>query len=113
MRILVCGSRHFKDRDLMTNRMFHFGRDVVVIHGGAEGADKMAGEIAAFLGLKVEVFPADWKTHGKKAGPLRNQRMLDEGKPDHVVAFPLEGSVGTWDMIRRAQRAGISLEVVQ
>lgn len=52
---------------------------------------------------------ADWDGLGRKAGPIRNQRMLDEGKPDLVVAFP--GDKGTADMVRRARTA--SLEVLE
>jgi len=50
-------------------------------------------------------FPqGEWDELGKKAGPLRNQRMLDEGKPDLVVAFP--GGGGTKDMVSaRLRRA--------
>jgi hypothetical protein len=47
---------------------------------------------------------------GKTAGPLRNQRMLDEGKPDLVVAFP--GGGGTKDIVRRAVKAGLALHEV-
>ena len=47
---------------------------------------------------------------GKKAGPLRNQRMLDEGKPDLVVAFP--GGGGTKDTVRRAVQAGVIIHDV-
>lgn len=111
MRILVCGSRDYADRDAMTEVMYRFGKGTVVIHGGARGADKMAGEIAAFLRYEVEVYEANWARDGKRAGPMRNQRMLDEGKPDHVIAFPLADSVGTWDMIRRARKAGIPVEI--
>ena len=46
----------------------------------------------------------------KKAGPLRNQRMLDEGKPDLVVAFP--GGGGTKDMVRRSVKAGVPIHEV-
>jgi len=52
----------------------------------------------------------EWDKIGKKAGPLRNQRMLDEGKPDLVVAF--SGSGGTKDMVRRAVKAGVSVHEV-
>ena len=51
-------------------------------------------------------YVADWATHGKKAGPLRNQRMIDEGHPDLVIAFP--GGKGTDDMTRRALAAGVA-----
>ena len=54
--------------------------------------------------------PADWTKHGKAAGPIRNQKMLDEC-PDLVVAFP--GGKGTADMVRRAMKAGIDCWVFQ
>lgn len=79
----------------------------VVIHGYAQGADSLARIWVE--GTNGEVlhapFRADWRTHGKAAGPIRNQRMIDEGKPDLVVAFP--GGKGTADMVRRAAAAGL------
>lgn len=53
---------------------------------------------------------ADWKTHGRAAGPIRNQRMIDEWKPTLVIAFA--GGRGTADMIRRAKAAGIEVREV-
>jgi hypothetical protein len=106
-RVLVCGSRHWTDKSRIRRALAQFDPGDVLIHGGAQGADTIAGEAARDLGLTVEVFPADWKTHGNAAGPIRNQRMLDEGKPHCVVAFPLPGSIGTWDMIRRANKTDI------
>ena len=76
-----------------------------VIHGGARGADYVMGEIAKAAGLPVSIYPADWRKHGKKAGPIRNQLMLDDGKPDCVLAYP--GGRGTADMVRRAKVAGV------
>jgi hypothetical protein len=68
-----------------------------VIHGGANGADYIAGRWAQDTGgIPVEEFPADWNRHGNSAGPIRNQEMLDKGKPDLVVAFP--GGRGTADI---------------
>jgi hypothetical protein len=61
--------------------------------------------------VPIDVYVAQWKKHGRAAGPIRNQRMLDEGKPDLVVAFP--GGRGTADMIRRAERAGVPVQQVQ
>lgn len=121
MRILVCGGRDYgykwegskKVRDLV---VFNNSIDVVkalnptrMIHGGATGADEIAPEVARVLDIPVMCFPADWNTYHKAAGPIRNQQMLDEGKPDLVVAFP--GGTGTADMVRRAKKAGI--EVVE
>ena len=93
MRVLVCGGRDYTDY-----RAFVFAmRDVerehgpfkTIIHGGAKGADWCAHLYATSANPREEIaFPADWKAHGRAAGPIRNQQMLDEGKPDLVVAFP-------------------------
>lgn len=78
-----------------------------LIQGGARGADRSAAECARGLGIKVVTVPADWRTHGKAAGPIRNQRMIDDFKPDLVLAFP--GGRGTADMVSRARAAGIEV----
>ena len=86
--------------------------DAVIIHGGCRGADKQADAIARLSGLKVREFPANW-TLGKKAGPIRNQQMLKEGKPNLVLAFHenIENSKGTKDMINRAKKDGVEVQV--
>lgn len=111
-RVLVCGSRNWSDRDylegFLDRTLESHGIDVV-IHGAARGADTMAGEWASKRGIPVMAFPADWAAHGRAAGPIRNQRMLDEGKPTLVIAFALNLSTskGTSDMLRRAGRANL------
>lgn len=107
MRLLVCGSREFTNAALMRSwfkALLHPGD--VVIHGGARGADVMAGTLAIEFLMNMEVYLADWKRHGRKAGPIRNTLMLREGKPDCVLAFPGRGP-GTRDMMDKALRAGL------
>lgn len=82
-------------------------RPAKIIHGGANGADSLAHQYAHISGIPVTVYPADWKKHGRGAGPIRNAQMLTEGKPDLVVAFP--GGTGTKDMVTRAKRAGVEV----
>jgi len=82
-----------------------------VIAGGARGADTIAAEWAVARDIPANVFMADWEGLGRKAGPIRNQRMLDEGKPDLVVAFP--GGRGTADMVRRAREAGVEVKLIK
>lgn len=106
MRVLVCGSRSWTDRYAIERELRALPDGAIVIHGAARGADTIAGEIANRLGLIVETFPADWKRHGRAAGHIRKRRMLEEGKPDLVLAFDL-GTPGTADMMRQAQRAGL------
>jgi hypothetical protein len=110
MRVLICGGRDFDNQGAMEQAISELSPGTVVIHGGARGADRLAGECAKAAGLVVSAYPADWKTHGRAAGPIRNQRMLDLGKPDLVVAFP--GGRGTADMVRRAKSAGVKVREI-
>lgn len=111
MRILVCGGRDFSDQGLLCkvlgNLVDEFGQEFTIIEGGARGADRMAGTWAQIHNKGHLSFPADWDRYGAAAGPMRNQQMIDEGKPDLVLAFP--GGTGTADMIRRAKTAGIEV----
>lgn len=106
MRVLVCGGRNFYDAPLLHKILSEYPI-AVVIEGGASGADTGAKSYAMLKGLKLETYHADWEKHGRAAGPIRNQRMLDEGKPDLVVAFP--GGRGTADMVRKARAAGVDV----
>ena len=109
-RVLVCGGRdyHNESQMILTLSAFLLPDDVIV-HGGARGADSLAGDVGGrLLGHKVEVYPADWHTHGKAAGPIRNQQMLDSGI-DLVIAFP--GGKGTEDIVRRARKTGVEVVV--
>jgi hypothetical protein len=123
MRVLVCGSRTFEDR-VPIETMLHGYHDQAlawdevphVIEGGAKGADSIAGAWADSMECPHEQYPADWGQHGKRAGFIRNQQMLDEGKPDVVWAFvdkPLRNSRGTADMVRRARNAQLPTYVVE
>lgn len=85
---------------------------VTFISGKAKGADSLGEKYAKEWGAKVLEFPADWDKYGKRAGPIRNQQMLDEGKPDLVVAFPTKNSKGTYHMIRIAKEAGVETIVI-
>lgn len=106
MRVLVCGGRDFDDRVAVFCALNKL-QPSVVIQGGARGADRLAVEWAYLRGARCETFNANWVKNGKFAGPIRNQQMLDEGRPDLVLAFP--GGRGTADMVRRARKAGIAI----
>jgi hypothetical protein len=106
-RVLVCGGRDYNDRDRVFSILdvAHAANPIIeLIHGAASGADKLADEWADGK-VAIHAFPAPWETLGHRAGPIRNQKMLDEGKPDMVIAFP--GGAGTADMVKRAEKAGV------
>ena len=112
MRILVCGGRDFKHIEWFLHCMEPYIPQVTyLITGGATGVDTFAyiwGRREAKLadGHNL-VFAAEWDKHEKAAGPIRNQVMLDAGRPDLVIAFP--GGRGTADMIGRAKRQNIAV----
>lgn len=113
MRILVCGHREFDDWQLIEETLDpYIEKGLVIIEGEAKGADFLARVWAKFNGVPYEAYPADWKTYGKGAGPIRNKQMLVEGKPDLVVAFLAEGSIGTKNMIKQAMDYGVEVKVV-
>lgn len=111
-RLLVTGSRHFLNvssvDDMLRSITYQYvltERDVVLVHGDAQGLDRTAARIAERFKWVTEPHPADW-SRGSRAGPERNQRMVDLGA-DLCLAFPMRGSRGTWDCVRRAFDAGI------
>lgn len=113
VRLLVCGDRNWKDMDIVLSlfqRLRAAGVKVeVVIDGAARGADSLGHMVARQLALPCNRYPADWNKYGRGAGPIRNRQMLDEGKPNLVVAFHdrLEDSKGTRNMVRQALKAGV------
>lgn len=110
LRLIVCGGRDFCDRDFVYAMLdvCHKRNGIAcVIHGAARGADTIAADWCVARGVHAEAFPADWDKHGKAAGALRNQRMLDEGRPDGIIAFP--GGRGTADMVRRGLSTGVKV----
>ena len=113
-RYLICGGRDFDDwpmLDRALRQLILHPTIATIIQGEARGADKLAAVWAVEHRAQVESYPADWSTHGRSAGPIRNRQMLDEGKPDVVIAFP--GGRGTANMIEQARaRKLVVIQVV-
>jgi hypothetical protein len=131
LRLLVTGGRNYADADSINMLLsaIHERRGPItcIIHGGATGADTLAKEWALAHNIKELPYPADWddltqpdalirvrrdgKRYDARAGFRRNQRMIDEGKPTLVAAFP--GGNGTADMSRRARQAGLHVVTLE
>ena len=112
MKVLVCGDRLWNTYEPIHTRLARLPKDTVIIHGAARGADTLAWSAAINLGLQVISVPAEWDKHGKKAGPIRNLKMLDM-KPDLVIAFhkDLSRSKGTLHTLQNALKREIRVEV--
>lgn len=113
-RILVCGSRNWDNphpiREAIRFCVDSIEGKLVVIHGAAPGADRIAGAAAKAKGVDVWEFPADWEKDGKAAGPKRNAAMIAL-KPHVVLCFSMTHPVspGSADTCRRATEAGIPI----
>lgn len=123
-RVLVCGGRKYANRAKLFEVLDAVPNGIgCIIQGKATGADRLAEAWTTERSIPCEGYEADWndleteplairtRPDGSKynaaAGGIRNQRMLDQGKPDMVVAFP--GGDGTADMCRRAGKAGVPI----
>ena len=114
MRFLVTGGRDFGIENdewdfiyntlstIMTYKRYDY---LLLINGAAKGADEASTEWAKMNDIPYVEYPADWERYGKSAGYIRNKQMLDEAKPDWVIAFP--GNTGTNMMCRLAENAGV------
>lgn len=114
MKVLVCGSREFKDQDLLDRTLDEINakRGITeIIHGAARGADTLSGVYARSHGIPVHEQPALWDTYGRSAGAIRNREML-KLRPDLVVGFLSADSRGTRDMLEISRQAGIETVVV-
>lgn len=125
MRVLVTGSRKWRDRERIHAAMLaqwdKAGRDEMALLHGAQrsfdpntleeyGADTLAAGVARELHWLIEEYPADWEQYGRAAGPIRNAQMVHAG-PDVCLAFPTTGSRGTYDCMQHAYEAGVPVLV--
>ena len=115
MKVLVCGSRDYDQRERVYARLLRLPKNTMIIEGCARGADTMAGEFADEYGYPHIRVAANWEFYHKAAGAIRNNWMLDL-EPDLVIAFHpgLERwSKGTKDTVSKARRRSIPVEVIK
>ena len=104
VRVLVCGGLMYSDRKRIFDVLSELHRErgiEVILHGGASGADLLSVAWADKNGLKAIGFPANWGRDGKLAALRRNQKIIAEGRPNLLLAFP--GGKGTAEMVRFAR----------
>jgi YspA, cpYpsA-related SLOG family len=122
LRVLVCGSRTYRDGDKIERALARLVRGrgvfrIVVCEGGARGADTLAKKAAHELGIHVFECDAVWARYGHSAGPIRNRVMLRLFEPHVVLAFKdtkdtTNYNSGTDDMVARARKDKNVLKVV-
>lgn len=114
-RILVCGSRDYPDKErvyeVLDAYFARVGPRLMIISGGATGADSFARQWAVEQQVDHVTLYAKWDLEGKGAGPIRNRRMA-KLRPKLVLAFSkdFDKSRGTSDMIRVAEKNDIKVK---
>lgn len=110
MKVIVAGGRDYHDYDVVCSAIADSGFKVtMIISGGATGVDTLAEYYAEENQLPNQVFMADWTTHGKAAGPIRNRTMAEHA--DALVAIWNGESPGTKNMIETAKKKGLKVYV--
>lgn len=111
-RVIIAGGRDFAELDLLykkCDKALKNKEKVEIVSGVAKGADKIGEEYAAHRGHQLKQFPADWETHGKSAGYIRNELMAKYA--DALIAFWNGKSRGTKHMIDLANKHGLKVKV--
>ncbi|MBO4543591.1 MAG: DUF2493 domain-containing protein [Bacteroidales bacterium] len=118
-RIIICGGRHFDNYecledlmdDVLTDLDLDFS-DIEIISGGCSGADKLGELYADRHNTSCTVFPTQWETYGRAAGPIRNSEMIKYAAASEipvVVAFISDKTVGTNDTVNKAKKQGFTV----
>lgn len=115
-KVIIAGCRDFNDYELLKEKCDDFlqdekKEDVVIISGHASGADALGERYAQECGFQLETYPADWKAHGRAAGPIRNARMSSAANA--LIAFWDGKSRGTKNMIETAKSHNLKVVVVR
>lgn len=100
MKLIVAGSRSITDEKVLFRALDEYPnlrQPHTIVSGRARGADTLGEEWANCMGIHLKLFPADWNTHGRKAGPLRNIEMGNYA--DVLLALWDGESRGTQHMI--------------
>jgi len=97
-KIAIVGSRTFDDYNFLKAILYKHTKGIPnsysIVSGGAKGADSLAKQYAEEFKIPIKEFLPDWATHGKSAGPIRNEQIVEEC--DIVIAF--------WDGISRGTK---------
>jgi hypothetical protein len=115
MNLAIIGSRNFTDEKLFKEKIIpilaHLEEEVVIISGGAKGADTLAENYANQNNLKMIVIKPDWKKYGRGAGIVRNTEIINQS--DMVIAFWDGQSKGTKDSVSKAKKLGKVVHVIK
>ena len=115
IKIVIAGCRNFSNYKLAKEFIdlsiadICGNNEIVIISGGAKGADSIGEHYAKENGFEIQRFPADWKRYGRGAGPKRNKEMAEYC--DFAICFWDGKSKGTKSMIGYAEKLGKTVKI--
>ena len=115
-KVIIAGSRGFSNYKLLREKCNEYLREkrknynIIIISGGARGADTLGEKYAQDEGFSLEVFPANWNKFGKSAGFRRNEQMAEVA--DALIAFWDGKSHGTKHMIEIMENKNLLVKIV-
>ena len=115
-KVIIAGCRDFADYELLKEECDFYlqnqkPEDIVIVSGHASGADALGEHYALERDLQLETYTADWKAHGRAAGPIRNAQMASVAHA--LIAFWDGKSRETKNMIDMATKRGLQVSVVR
>lgn len=114
--MLVCVSYGWTDEPAIRAALDAFpAEETVIIQGGPAGVDNPAAEIARERGMQCVTYaltPLERGIFGRQAPQIVAMRMLEDGKPDRVLAFRRNRSSGISHIIREARKRGTPVTVI-
>lgn len=113
MKVIIAGGRDFVYYEKLKqscDKILINQKDVEIVSGNANGADKLGKKYANDNDYKLSVFPAEWDKYGKSAGYKRNQQMAEYS--DCLIAFWDGKSRGTKHMIKVAKNLNLNVRVI-
>lgn len=109
-RLLIAGSRgaHMSMEAIdsvfasLMNGFPDVDEPLIVVTGGARGADTYGDDWARAKGHISEIHKADWDKYGKRAGYIRNQEMVDSGINFAIIFWDgkSRGTANTMKLLR-------------
>ena len=114
-RVVIAGCRDYNNYDeakpyidfCLSN--IRKENNIIIVSGGASGADALGQRYAKENGFTIERYPAEWHKYGKSAGPKRNDKMAKIC--DYVICFWDGKSRGTKSMINYARKYGKPIKI--
>jgi hypothetical protein len=110
VKTIIAGGRNIFNRMTLLEAIRACPWEITeIVSGGASGVDAMAEEYAVKRGIDLAVIKAEWDTHGKSAGPIRNRKMAEIS--ESLLAIWDGESRGTANMISIARSHNLMVYV--